>query len=172
MDAHPYRTFIEQQAKRAEDDLAAFRSRSLTVISTSAGVVALITGLTAFSATKAKNEGGLPIAGVVFVGLALVCFLIASTLALLAQQSGKVETPDNDDMIELADRDRWYGTNDAGTPDTPDQERVTAKMTAKYAVSVHNVAQQAADYMDSAITSQIVALLFSSIAAVIFLVHK
>jgi uncharacterized protein with PQ loop repeat len=172
MTPHPYREFIEQQAKRAEDDLAAFRDRAISVVTTSAGVVTLLTGLTAFASSKTKNEAGLPTSGVIFIGLSLACFLIASGLALIAQQSGKVITPTEEDMLNRTDPTVWYGKDDKGEPDTLDQERVVAKLTAEYASSVDRVAQQIAGYVDSAVGFQIVALVFSSVAALIFLVRK
>lgn len=169
--SHPYRDLIERDAKRAEDDLAAFRARALTVVTTSAGVVTLLTGLTAFSASKSEEEAGLPRAGVWFVGFALGFFLISAVLALLAQRAGEVKTADKGALVARTVHAQWYEKTEDGEPDTDDQERVAAKLTAEYAETVHGLAQDVAKKTNLAIAAQIVALALASIAALIFLVQ-
>lgn len=166
---HPYRDMIERDAKRAEDDLTAFRARALTVVTTSAGVVTLLTGLTAFSASKTEEEAGLPKAGVWFVGFALGFFLIAALLALLAQRAGKVQTAQPGALVARTEPCVWYGSTPEGEPDTADQERVAAKLTAVYAETVHALAQKVAKWANRAIVAQIIALVAASVAALIFL---
>ena len=159
--AHPYAVLISSEVERAEADLTAFRSRALTVVTTSSGVVTVLTGLVTFAASTADRAVGLSAWSILFIALALAAFVVATVLALAANRTRSTEVPDLDGLASV---ERW---ND-GDSDS-EHERVASAVLIPYVNSLHAAAKQTAVLLDGAILSQVVGIVLASISAVIML---
>ncbi len=157
--SHPYRELIEQEARRAEDDLAAFRARSLTIVTTSSGIITLLTGVVTFAASKSEEERGLPDITIVLMGVGLALFLAAAVVAMMANAAGIVDRPSGPDMEQAASREGWVEY------DAVEQEREVAAVLVKYVTSVRTLSDRAADRLNYAIWLQIAGLAFAALAA-------
>jgi hypothetical protein len=158
---HPYRELVDQEAKRAEDDLSAFRSRSLTIVTTSSGIITLITAVVTFAASKSEEERGLSDLAIAVVALALALFLAAAVLALLANAAGDITRPAGPELERIVTSGGW-STNSAD-----EQEREVAEVTVAYVVSVRELAGKAADRLNWAIALQIAGLFVAAAAGVV-----
>lgn len=156
--SHAYRDLIEQEAKRAEDDLAAFRARSLTIVTTSSGIITLLTGVVTFAASRDAEELGLPAAAIALMGTGLALFLAAAVVAMLANASGIVVRPSTPAMEHAMSKEGWV------EDDAVEQERQVAAVLVKYVTSVQALADRAAIRLNLAIWLQIAGLGFSSVA--------
>lgn len=163
---HPYRDLIEQEANRAEADLIAFRSRALTVVTTSAGIVTLMTGLITFGASKAEQEKGVPDAVIFFLVLAFVAFLAAATLALWSNTAKDVDRPSGKQLLELSEEPGWSEFN----AEPLREEKRVAHVLAVYVKSLRKVADKTAERLNLAIGCQILGLLLTALAGVIAVV--
>jgi hypothetical protein len=159
---HPYTRLVEQEAKRVEDDLAAFRSRALTVVTTSSGVITLLTAVATFASSRAEKENGLSGGILLLVGLSLLLFVVAATLALMANAPGTCEKPSGDALRNLTSPDsgEW-----ASEPDQ--QERKVAKVNVTYLISVRVIAERSANFLFLAIAFQIGGLVLAAIAGLV-----
>ena len=82
---NPYSALIDKEAERAETDLSDFRSRAVTVLTTSSAIVTLMTGLVTFAATKVDAKTfHVPILSILVVEVSLLFFVMALVFALIA----------------------------------------------------------------------------------------
>lgn len=156
---HPYATLIDAEAKRAEDDLTTFRSRALTVLSTSSGMVTLLSAALAFAASKRADDIGIPGWAVATLAASMLGFVIAAVLALLVNAPATIDQPD---LAQLASKAKWSDGYDQS-----EHERVAAGATAKYVASVRTARDAAGRWLLIAIGFQIAALAAAGLSAVI-----
>ena len=141
--------------------MSAFRGRAVTVVTTSSGVVTLLTGLVTFAASTADEAVGLSAWSILFIGLALAAFVVATVLALAANRTRSTEIPD---LTGLASVQRW----DDGDSES-EHERVASAVLIPYVNSLHAATKQTADLVDGAILAQVAGIVLASISAVITL---
>lgn len=142
---HPLGRVIEDEVKRAEADLEAFRSRALTLIGLSGGLVALTSGLTAIAAGARTDV--LPDHGPGLLALALAGYVAAAICALMANLPRDVTPADADaleDLVSQWDEDGW--------------DRSVAAMLSKYLVSLRSINDEVAKWLTRAIKLTIVGM--------------
>lgn len=159
MSADPYLTYIIGESERVENDLTSFRSRSLTVLTTSSGVIALITATIAFAASESETKAGISDQAIVSFGLSVAAFIVATILALLINRSAKVKRPSGDSLIAL--------TGEAWIKDAGEHERHVAEATARFVQSMHTAIDKAAKLLNWAIVFQIAGLILAGIAGML-----
>jgi hypothetical protein len=159
---YQYGIFITLEAKRAEDDLGAFRSRALTVVTTSAGVVTLLTGLVTFAASRVEEEAGISGLTVWLVAVALALFVLAGLLALIANVPRDVTRP-SEKMLRDMFADVGWSESEA------DQARAVAECEVACLLSVRKLGNSVAWWLTAAIASQVVGLVFAAVAAIVML---
>ncbi len=161
--ARAYRELIDKEAERAEADLTAFRSRALSVITTSSGLVTLLTGLITFAASKAEDDKGVADGVIALLALSFAGFFVAALLGLWTNMSKDVDRPAGTELDALVDEERWERY--AGLSSS--EERQVAKVTATYVKSVRSIADTAGCRLNLAIGFQVGGLLFAAIAGVV-----
>jgi hypothetical protein len=159
---HPYGSIIADEVARAEADLTAFRSRALTVVTTSAGVVALLTGLVTFAASASEEDQGLSTSAVVLAAIALAAFVAAGAVAMTANVPRTITWPDADDLADCTTESRWSD----GEPES-EHQRVVAEVLVEYLRSLRLIGGTTALLLTLAIALQVAGLAVASIAAVI-----
>jgi hypothetical protein len=151
---------VQQEAKRAEDDLSSFRARALTIVTTSSGVVTLLTGLITLGASKVEEEKGLPDGVIVLLAFAFTAFVTAAGLALWANRGGEIDRPSGADLTALTEPSSW--TEDAANPS--EEERQVAVSLVKYVVTLRSLADRTASNLNVAIACQIAGITFAAAA--------
>ena len=167
MGDHPYLTLIEAEAGRAEADLTGFRDRALTVVTTSAGVVTLLTGLVTFAASKDQKDAAIPKAAIWLVGLALAAFVAAALCALRANMPGTIQRPGGGSLTDCT-KQELFTPNDTDNTEF-EMTRYVAKILATYVVSLREIADSTATWLTRATKCQIVGLVLASVATVVTL---
>lgn len=155
-----YLELIQQEAKRAEDDLSSFRARALTIVTTSSGVVTLLTGLVTFGASKLEKEKGLPDGVIVLLACAFAGFVVAAGLALWANRGGEIDRPNGADLSALTEPTSWQ--QDVLNPS--EEERQVAATLVKYVTSLRSLADRTAKDLNVAIGCQIAGITFAAVA--------
>jgi hypothetical protein len=153
---HPYRDLIEQEVSRAEQDLSAFRSRALTVVTTSSGIVTLLTGIITFGASKVEEEKGIPDAAIVIIAIALALFVAAAVFALLANSPADIDRPSGPELARI--------TTSAGWVEHKDE---VAEVLVTYLTSLRQAGDTAACKLTTAIWLQIIGLGVAAAAGVV-----
>jgi hypothetical protein len=161
MATHPSLNLITAELTRAESDLTGFRSRALTVVTTSAGVVTLLTGLVTFAASKASEDAGVDDASVVLIAIALAGFVLAGVLALAANRARVIRRPRAASLQDAVTSEGWYD-NESET----EHERAVASVLVTYLISVRTAADATARTLNRAIACQIFGLVFAAGSAV------
>ena len=159
--AHPYRELIEAEAGRSEGDLAAFRSRAISIVTTSSGIITLLTGIVTFAASKAEEEKGVPDRVIALLAFSFLALLVACVIALWVNMADDVFRPDADNLVELASYDEW------AEYDPTEQERQIAEATAKYLVDLQIISNAAARKLNGAASLQILGLALAAVAGVV-----
>ena len=157
MTTHPSLELIQSELTRAETDLTGFRSRALTVVTTSAGVVTLLTGLVTFAASRAEEDDGINAASVALIAVALAGFVVAAVLALFANRSREIRRPKADSLRVAVTPEGWYDDEDDS-----EHQREVASVLVTYLISVRNAADSTARTLNRAIACQIFGLLFAA----------
>jgi len=160
---HAYRELIEQEAKRTEDDLSAFRARSLAVVTTSSGIVTLITAAVTFGASKSEVERGISDGAIVVMVIGIALLLAAAILALMANRAGDIQRPSGADLKRIVTSAEWSKNSSV------EQEREVAETLATYVVSVRKVSDRVASSLNRAILLQIAGVLVAAVAGIIIL---
>ena len=166
---HPYADLIAIEAKRAEDDLASMRTRVLSIITTTTGIVTLLAVVTTFAASKDEVDRGVPTRVVVLLGIALGLFVVAAVLALAINFPQYIDRPKGDDLKAMTERAKWYEVDAQGQPDTPDQERVVAAVQTAYLVSVRALVGRSAWELLGSIVALVLGLGFAVVAVLVLL---
>lgn len=159
--AHPYKELIDAEVGRSEGDLAAFRSRAISIVTTSSGIITLLTGVVTFAASKAEEEKGVPDCVIALLAISFLALLIACVIALWANMADDVFRPDADDLVELASYDAWTEYDPA------EQERQIAEATASYLVDLQVISNTAARKLNCAASLQILGLAVAAVAGVV-----
>lgn len=159
----PYLELIQQEAKRAEEDLSSFRARALTIVTTSSGVVTLLTGLITFGASKFEEDKGLPDAVIALLACAFTGFVVAAGLALWANHGGEIDRPRGTGLTDLTERASWEA--DASNPS--EEERQVAIVLVKYVKSLRTLADRTAVNLNVAIGCQIAGITFAALAGLV-----
>jgi hypothetical protein len=160
---HPYRDLIEQEVSRAEQDLSAFRSRALTVVTTSSGIVTLLTGIITFGASKVEEEKGIPDAAIVIIAIALALFVAAAVFALLANSPADIDRPSGPELARITTSAGWVEHKD----EDGEQEREVAEVLVTYLTSLRQAGDTAACKLTTAIWLQIIGLGVAAAAGVV-----
>jgi hypothetical protein len=164
---HPYLSLIDKEAERAETDLSDFRSRAVTVLTTSSGIVTLMTGLVTFAATRSNSaSGSVPRDVIATIGLSILLFIVASGFALMANSPGPVLSPSKGNLLELCEAERWGDPSTAAA-----QECEVAEVTVDYLVTVRALAERTSERLQRAIAFQIGGVTIAGLAAVLMLSH-
>jgi hypothetical protein len=124
---NPYGTLIAKEVDRAESDLVAVRARAISVLSTVAGVVTLITGAVTFGASKSETEGGIPDAAIGLLGVGLLLIVLAAGLAIGVQAPRLVQKPLVDDLLTKTTLNGWSDGEDSF-----ERERIVADVMVAY----------------------------------------
>lgn len=157
---HPYHELIDQEAARAEDDLEAFRTRALTVVTTSSGIVTLLIGIVAFAAGDGADQA-IPDAAMIVVALALGLFIGAAAVALWSNKAAGTRRPSGEDLARITTPEGWTEF-DAG-----EQEREIAEVLVPYILSVRAIGDTAASRLNAAIALQVAGLSAAAAAALL-----
>lgn len=165
MSEHPHLTLIKDETERAENNLNGFRDRALRVLTASAGIVTLLTGLVAFAASRAEEDQGLPESGSWLVAAALILFVCAGVVALFANLPANVDRVSGNGLRVRTARDRWSGSNDA----IEHAEREVAEVLVSYMVSLRVASDRASKLLFAAIAIQMLGIAFAATAAFEFL---
>lgn len=158
--ADPYLEFLATETDRVESDLASFRQRSLTVLTTSTSVVALITASITFGSSETESKAGIPNAAIAIFALSIGCFVAATVLALLANRSAKVKRPTAASLKSLTTTETWNN-------DVEEHERYVASTYASFIESMHGAIDAAAEKLNCAIGLQIAGLSFGAGAGIL-----
>ncbi len=163
MDSDPYFGLIVDQARRADEDLASFRSRALAVVTTSSAIVSLLTAAITFGASKSEEDSGIPGLPIVLFSVSLAAFVLAAALAVHANRAGDIDRVPASQLIERSKAGTWSGSDAA---QLREREREVAHVLAKYLQSVRVLADNTASELNRAIRWLIVGLVFASIASI------
>ena len=165
---HPYLDLINQEAKRAEDDLSAFRVRALAVVTTSSGVITVLTSVATLAASKAEKEAGLSGWVLGLIGAGLLSLVLAAALALLANAPGEVDRPSGAYLADITAPPE-DGSDSGWSIASEQHERRAASATVKYLVSVRQVGSRAARFLQWAIGCQVAGISLAAIAGFVAL---
>lgn len=165
MSEHPHLTLIKEETERAESDLTGFRDRALKVLTASAGIVTVLTGLVAFAASKSQEDQGLPESGSWLVAASLILFVSAGVVALFANMPVEVDRVSGEGLRVRTTSDRW-STSDAAIVQA---EREVAAVLVTYMVSLRGAADRASRLLFVAIAIQMFGIAFAALAAFEFL---
>lgn len=159
----PIRELIEAEAQRAEADLASFRSRSVAVVTTSSGIVTLLTGVFTFAASKTEDEAGLPDSAIVLLALSSACLVGAAVLALVANRSGDIDRPSGSGLERYVGAEKWA----QGAADPDAEERDVARVLVDYVTSIRTLSDSTAQMLNRAIGLQILGVLLVAVGGVV-----
>lgn len=156
----PYLDYLVAEAERVENDLSSFRARSLTVLTTSSGVVGLITAAITFGSSKAEEDAGIVDGAIALLGLSIAAFIVATVLSLLINRSAKVQRPSSESLAALTTEATW-------NEDADEHERYVAVALAGFIGSMHDAIDTAATHLNWAIGAQIVGLVLGGTGGVV-----
>lgn len=156
----PYLDFIVEEAKRVEGDLASFRSRSLSVLTSSTAVVGLITAAITFGASKSEGDTGVSDNAIAVLAVGIGAFVVATMIALAINMAAKVRRPDADSLIALTGEPVW-------TADVDHHERYVANSLAQFIQDMHVAIDRSAQLLNAAIGTQIIGLMLVSVGGII-----
>ncbi len=156
----PYLDYIVEEAKRAESDLASFRGRALSVLTSSSAVVGLITAAITFGASDSESDAGISDNAVAVLGVGIGAFVVATMIALAINMAAKIRRPDASSLIDLTDEGAW-------TADAEHHERYVANSLAQFIQDMHAAVDRAGQLLNCAIGTQIIGLILVSVGGVI-----
>ena len=151
--------FIATEVTRSEQDYQNVRSRALSLVGVSGGLVALVSGLLAIAAGSTKVV--LPISSRWTVGAALVAFVASTICALVINKPQDVTASEVPSLRQQVKSD-W---NDVGW----DQQ--VASFLVDYLGSLRKDNEHTAKWLIVSIACQILGISLTAVTAVLILVH-
>ena len=158
---NPYGVLIAEEVKRGEDDLIAVRARAISILSTVAGVVALITGAITFAASKDEAANGIPDAAIGFLGGGLLAFVLAASIAIRINAPCDVQKPLVGDLYLKVSLEGW-----SDGEDNFERERVVAEAMVGYLESLRGVVDEFGRKLGYAVDLLTIGLVLLAVSAV------
>jgi hypothetical protein len=152
-------SYIQSEVATAEQDLQNFRSRALSIITTSGGLVALVSGLLAI-AIGSKEEVVSADARWT-IGIALGSFVISTAFALIINLPQKASTGDANTFGALI-QDHWNDSN---------WDQQIAQIRVAYLLSLRKINFHDAIWLAASIALQIFGIAFIAVSAFLILAH-
>jgi hypothetical protein len=140
---HPLGGLVEAEVKRAEADLAVFRSRALSLVGLTGILVTFVSGLVAIAAGGQKDV--LPDDGGILLLVVLVAYVAAAICALWVNLPGDVTAAKAADLQEMIE-DRW---------DEDGYDQSVAVLLTKYLVDLRRLNKDSAKWLACAIKLEI-----------------
>jgi hypothetical protein len=156
---NPFGAYIASEVARAELDFQNVRSRSLSLITTSGGLLTLVAGLLAVGV--GSSNAIVPTDSRWTVAVALVAFLASAVCGLLINFPQGVVSSDEKKLGAIV-KDHWNDT-------TWDQDVATALV--KYLVSLRADTRYTVKLLKASISLQISGVGFVGLTAILILIH-
>jgi hypothetical protein len=151
---------ISTEVTRAETDYQNVRSRALSVIGLSGGLVALVSGSIAIAAGSNKVDFA-PLPARIALLLALLSFIVASVLALLINRPGTVNALTADELKDYAEN-HW---------DDDGWDQQTAVYLTSYLGSLRISNDSTASKLTTAIWFEIAGVALTGLTALLIMYH-
>jgi len=152
-------SFVASEVARAELIFQNFRSRALSLITTSGGLVTLVSGLLAIAIGTGKST--VPVDARWTVSISLFSFVVSTIFALMINTPKRIKSSDEADLAKLVEND-W---NDSGWG-----QRV-AELLVVYLTSLRKDNVRTSKLLTKSIALQISGIFFIAVSAFLILLH-
>ena len=158
-DSNALGSFIASEVTRAEQIFQNFRSRALNLITTSGGLVTLVSGLLAIAIGTQNSV--VPIAARWTISISLASFIISAICALLINKPAKISSSDEKYLKKYVEND-W---------DAEGWGKSVAAQLVVYLASLRNNNVRTSKLLTTSIALQISGISFIAITAFLVLLH-
>lgn len=151
--------FIRTEVGRAEADFVSFRSKALSVVVLSGGIVALVTGFLSVAAGSAQDI--LPSGARWLVVAAMLAFVFSTACALIMNLPSDVTASDEGELGPLVE-DHWADDS---------WDRQVALLQVDYLISLRAANASSARWLVAAISLEIAGIALTACMALVIVVQ-
>ena len=152
--------YIDSEVTGAKEDYQNVRSRALSLVTTSGGFVALVSGLLAIAAGVAKSS--VPMDARWTVAVSLAAFIVSALFALCINRPQTVLSSDEDELAGYV-KSNW---NDTGW----DQSIATISVTYLKTLRQNNL--KTSKWLARSIAFQITGIVFIAVSVLLILINS
>jgi hypothetical protein len=152
-------SFVESEVLRAENTFKNFRDRSLTLITTSGALVAIVSGLLAIAVGASKTK--VPVDSQCTIAVSLLSFIASAVCSLFINKPVKIRSGDEDQLAGYV-QDNW---------DDEGWGQEVAKLLVVYLTDLRNDNERTAKLLSKSIKSQIGGMTLIAVSVVLILIH-